>query len=100
MAIHTGTCPLDCPDACALLIETDASGQLKRLRGDPDHPYTRGFLCGKTARFHELVHHGGRLLMPLVRRGSSLEPSTWEAAIEMIVERVTQSRGEEILPLY
>jgi anaerobic selenocysteine-containing dehydrogenase len=100
MATHTGTCPLDCPDACALLIETDASGRLQRLRGDPDHPYTRGFLCGKTARFHELVDHGGRLQTPLVRRGSSLEPTSWEAAVGVIAERIARIRGEEILPLY
>jgi anaerobic selenocysteine-containing dehydrogenase len=100
MAIHTGTCPLDCPDACALLIETDESGRLRRLRGDPSHPYTRGFLCGKTARFHELVHNGGRLMTPLVRRGSSLEPSSWEASIDMIAERIARTRGEQILPLF
>jgi anaerobic selenocysteine-containing dehydrogenase len=100
MAIHTGTCPLDCPDACGLLIETDESGQLRRLRGDPGHPYTRGFLCGKTARYHELVHHGGRLTEPLVRRGSRLEPSSWEAGIGVIAERIARTRGEQILPLY
>ena len=100
MATHSSTCPLDCPDACGLLVETDDSGRFTRLAGDPSHPYTRGFLCGKTARYHELVHSGRRLLEPLVRRGGCLEPTTWEAAVALIAERVAAVRGEDILPLY
>lgn len=100
MATYPGTCPLDCPDACGLLIETDGAGQLRRLRGDPDHPYTRGFLCGKTARFHELVHSGARLTTPLVRRGGSLEPASWDEAVGAIADRVERTDGEQILPLF
>ncbi len=100
MATYSGTCPLDCPDACGLLIETDDSGQLRRLKGDPDHPYTRGFLCGKTARFHELVRSGTRLTTPLVRSGNGLEPASWEHAVGVIADRVARAEGERILPLY
>lgn len=100
MDMHRGTCPLDCPDACGLLIELDEAGRLLRLRPDPDQPYTRGFLCGKTARFHELVRHGDRLTTPLMRRGGTLEPCSWEAAIGAIAERVSRTSGEQILPLY
>ncbi len=99
MATHTGTCPLDCPDSCGLLIELDEAGRLQRLMGDPGHPYTRGFLCGKTARFHELVHDGGRLTTPLLRRNGALEPSTWEECVDIIAERAASTAGEEILPL-
>ena len=100
MTTFSGTCPLDCPDACGLLIEIDESGQLRRLKGDPDHPYTRGFLCGKTARFHELVHSGTRLTTPLIRSGSGLEPASWEHAIGVIADRLERTDGEQILPLY
>ena len=31
------------------------------LRGDPDHPFTRGFLCQKVARYLERVYHPDRL---------------------------------------
>lgn len=95
----SGTCPLDCPDACGLWIETGADGGFRRLRGDRDHPYTRGFLCAKTSRYHELVHHGGRLTTPMWRRGGRLEPCTWEQAVGAVAERVARTPGEQILPL-
>ena len=41
-----GACPLDCPDTCSWLVTVE-DGRAVRLRGDPDHPYTRGALCNK-----------------------------------------------------
>ena len=41
-------CPYDCPDGCGLLVETDGKC-VYRVKGDPDHPVTRGFVCRKTA---------------------------------------------------
>ncbi len=34
------TCPLDCYDACSMFLEN-------KLKGDPDHPVTKGHLCYK-----------------------------------------------------
>jgi hypothetical protein len=36
-----GACALDCPDTCAWIV-TVKDGQPVDLRGDPDHPFTRG----------------------------------------------------------
>src|SRR6266568_9228564 len=38
------TCPLDCPDTCSILVRVEG-GRVTRLEGDPQHPFTRGFLC-------------------------------------------------------
>ena len=38
---------------CSWRVETNA-GIAVRLRGDPDHPYTRGVLCNKLKDFIEL----------------------------------------------
>ena len=46
-------CALDCPDACSLLIDVDPAGRGSKFRGNPRHPVTRGFLCGKVARYLE-----------------------------------------------
>lgn len=98
MAITPVTCPLDCPDACGMLVESDASGRFVALRGNPAHGYSRGVLCGKTALFGELVQSSERLLTPLVRRGpkssAPLEPASWDEAIARIVARVTPLRSE------
>lgn len=96
----TTACPFDCPDACGVLVETDASGALKRLKGNPDHEWSRGSLCGKTAIYHELVHAPGRLSVPLIRSGSGFEEATWDEALGVIARRMDGIDGSDVLALY
>ncbi|MGB9611732.1 MAG: hypothetical protein ACPL7M_12230, partial [Bryobacteraceae bacterium] len=60
-SIRHSVCALDCPDACAILVETDGERAV-RLRGDPAHPVTQGFLCAKVTRYLEREYHPERLL--------------------------------------
>jgi anaerobic selenocysteine-containing dehydrogenase len=95
------TCPLDCPDACGVQVESDDRGRLLALKGHPDHGWSRGTLCGKTALYGEMVESPARLTSPLVRRGGKkgapLEPASWDDAIARIAERVGPLPGERIL---
>jgi anaerobic selenocysteine-containing dehydrogenase len=99
MPLHPTACPLDCPDACGVLVETDAAGELLRVRGNPAHPYSRGTLCAKTSRYHELVRSEERLLTPLVREGAELVPASWERALGVAAERLAAVAGPEVLAL-
>ncbi len=60
-------CALDCPDACSLLINVE-NGAGTRLRGNPAHPVTRGFLCGKVARYLDREYSPERLLLSAAAR--------------------------------
>lgn len=100
MSLHTSACPLDCPDACGVLVETDPEGRLVRLRGNPDHPWSAGSLCGKTAIYHELVHSPERLGEPLVREHGELRPATWDEALDRVAAGLDGLRGEELLDLH
>ncbi|NDJ09942.1 MAG: molybdopterin oxidoreductase [Acidobacteriia bacterium] len=99
-------CALDCPDACSLLINVDETGRGSRLRGNPDHPITQGFLCGKVARYLEREYSPDRLLYPLRRVGAKgegrFERLGWDSALDLIAERlqaVAREFGPEaILP--
>ncbi len=101
--LHPTTCPLDCPDACGVLVEADDHGRFVRLRGDPAHSASRGTLCGKTMLYGELVSSPDRLLRPLVREGGRksgrLVETTWERALDRIAERLAPLAGESILAL-
>ena len=99
MALHASACPLDCPDACGVRIETDAEGRFLRLEGNPDHSWSRGTLCGKTAIYHELARGEGRLAQPLVRKGGKLTPASWEEALERVV-RGFAGLGPQLLALH
>jgi len=103
--IRHSVCALDCPDACALLINVE-NGKGSRLRGDPEHPVTRGFLCGKVARYLEREYSPERLLYPLRRTGPKGEGRfariTWDEALDEIATRFqaisAESGPEAILP--
>src|SRR5712671_5300798 len=105
MEIRHSVCALDCPDACALLVHIE-DGRATRLRGDPDHPITRGFLCGKVAKYLDREYSPERLLYPQKRVGAKgegrFERISWDEALDTIalnLKRVSQEFGSEsILP--
>ncbi len=85
-------CPHDCPDTCGIVVTVDpASGRAVKLRGDPDHPFTRGFLCQKVANYLDRVYHPGRVLYPQRRVGRKgegrFERITWAEAVLTIADR-------------
>lgn len=83
-------CPHDCPDACGMLVTLDGD-QAVAVRGDREHPFTRGFLCHKVSRYAERVYHRDRLQFPLRRVGpkgsGQFERISWDAALEEIATR-------------
>jgi len=99
------TCPLDCPDACSLLLTLE-EGRLVRVEGDPRHPITQGFACAKTYRYPERVKE--RLLYPMRRVGRKGEGRfvriTWEEALDEMAERLKAvldaHGGEAVLPYH
>ena len=87
-----GACPHDCPDTCAMLVTVE-NGRAVRVAGDPDHPFTQGFLCAKVNRYVERTYHEGRLRTPLRRVGpkgsGAFVPVSWESALTEIAERLS-----------
>ena len=51
-----GGCPHDCPDTCAMLYEVE-DNKLLSVKGNPDHPMTRGGLCVKVKNYEERHYH-------------------------------------------
>ncbi|MCS7046265.1 MAG: molybdopterin-dependent oxidoreductase, partial [Gemmataceae bacterium] len=86
-------CPHDCPDTCSMLVTVE-NGKAVRLRGDPDHPFTRGFLCQKVSRYLERVYHPDRLLYPQIRVGAKGEGkfrrTTWDEALDLITAKLKE----------
>jgi anaerobic selenocysteine-containing dehydrogenase len=95
--VRHSVCALDCPDACGLLINVE-NGVGSKLRGHPEHPVTRGFLCGKVARYLDREYHPNRLLHPLKRVGpkgeGQFERITWDEALDTIAARLSAIADE------
>jgi anaerobic selenocysteine-containing dehydrogenase len=85
---------------------TVEEGRAVALAGDPDHPITVGFLCGKVSNYLERVYAEDRLLYPLVRRGAKgegkFERVSWDEALDRVADELARVRdefgGEAILP--
>ncbi len=82
-----GACPHDCPDTCAM-IYTVEDGRLVNVRGNPDHPMTRGALCVKVKDFDQHHYNPDRILHPMRRVGpkgsGKFERISWDAALDEI----------------
>lgn len=106
MAIKKKTiCPLDCPDSCGM-IATVVDGRVTELAGDPEHPYTRGFICRKMRRYPERLYGEHRVLYPQIRTGKKGEGRfrriAWDEALTILADRLAETcrrfGGEAILP--
>jgi anaerobic selenocysteine-containing dehydrogenase len=80
-------CPMNChPTLCGMLVTVD-DGRLVSVKGDPDNPDSRGFLCVRGQASREIVDNSKRLLRPLVRAGrgdTSWRETTWDEALDLI----------------
>jgi anaerobic selenocysteine-containing dehydrogenase len=100
------TCPRDCYDGCGIAVEIEGD-RVERVLGDPDHPVSRGKLCGKCALAYNGVwrDRDARLSRPLRRTGRKGEgrfaPVSWEDALAEIAEQlhgvVAQQGAESVL---
>jgi anaerobic selenocysteine-containing dehydrogenase len=100
-----GTCHHDCPDSCGWVATVD-DGVVVKLRGNPEHPYSRGELCPKVNRFVDRLYSADRVLHPLIRTGAKGEGefrrAGWDEALALIAERthaaIDAHGGETVLP--
>jgi len=78
-------CARDCYDTCSMIIETDKKGNLISIRGDSDHPITRGTLCPRGVKDIEHVYKN-RILYPHKFDNSmrDYERFSWEEALNKI----------------
>lgn len=102
---HHGGCPHDCPDTCSMVYEVE-NGQLSSVRGNPDHPMTRGGLCVKLKDYEKRHYHPERVLYPMRRTGpkgsGQFERISWDEALTEITDRwkaiIEQYGPQAIIP--
>ncbi len=90
------TCPRDCYDACGMVV-IKRQGEIVRVKGDPEHPISRGELCGKCAVAYNgaWIDREARLTQPLKRIGAKGQgqfvPITWDEAMGAIAEKLQET---------
>jgi anaerobic selenocysteine-containing dehydrogenase len=99
--IRTTTCPL-CEASCGILVDVDG-GRVQSIRGDPDDPLSRGYICPKAAALGDLHEDPDRVRTPLVRTGDGWREASWEEAIARAADglaRIRRRHGRDAVAIY
>src|SRR5262245_47458789 len=94
-------CPMNChPTLCGMLVEVE-DGRLLAVKGDPENPDSRGFLCVRGHASREIIDNPQRLLRPLVRARTSdpFREADWDEALDLIAARM-RAVGREAVGLW
>jgi anaerobic selenocysteine-containing dehydrogenase len=78
---------------CGVLVHME-DGKITNIKGDPDHPDTKGYCCVKARAQAELMDHPDRLKYPLRRMGErgsgKWERVSWDEALDEIADQLTR----------
>lgn len=83
-----------CSRNCGLKVDID-NGNFIRIRGDEDHPVSKGYICQKAARLAHYQQHADRLTHPLKRMPDGhFATVSWDEALDDIARRLVAIRDQ------
>ncbi|MDB5072935.1 MAG: dehydrogenase [Candidatus Eremiobacteraeota bacterium] len=98
---HFRACNL-CEAICGLEI-TVANGAITDLRGDALDPLSHGHICPKGNALIDLHADPDRLKTPIRRTAGGWEPIAWDAAFDLVAERlkaIVEEHGDDGVAIY
>ncbi|WP_321423161.1 molybdopterin-dependent oxidoreductase [uncultured Methanobacterium sp.] len=88
------TCTRDCPGSCSI-IATVEDGKVTKLRGNPEHDITAGFLCKNTTHYLENYFYSDkRILHPLLKVEGEWERISWDEALNIAAFKISKVINE------
>lgn len=96
------TCPL-CDAVCGLQVTLDADGHVTSVRGDPEDPFSGGYVCPKGASLGRIDEDPDRLRAPMIRSNGEWRVATWEEAFHAVdqgLTRVIDAHGRDAVAVY
>ena len=92
---HPTACVL-CENNCGIEVKVSVDGQrIEKVKGDPKHPGSQGYLCQKASRLDHYQNSVDRILHPLKRTpDGDYEQISWEQAISEVAEKLSAIRDK------
>lgn len=84
------TCTL-CPVGCSLKLD-ERDGEIMRTRTCENREVNDIWLCDKGWFGYEFTYSQERLTRPLIRRNGTLEPASWEEALNLIASHIKEAK--------
>lgn len=83
-----------CGTGCGVELGV-TGGKLVALRGDQQHPTTKGLVCAKALFLPKIVYSKDRLTKPLVRNAAGvLEEAEWDEAMDLVADKFAEAITE------
>jgi thiosulfate reductase/polysulfide reductase chain A len=86
-----------CHSECGVLVHINR-GAVTKIKPDPDHPSSRGYICIKGTHYADFTYHPDRLKYPLKRAGErgegKWERISWDKGLDEIAARLTEVKGK------
>src|SRR5665811_709894 len=84
----TNTVCMQCPWGCGIHVHVK-DGAIDRISGNKNHTFSKGIVCPKGLAANEVLTHPKRITSPMRRTDDGWEAISWDAAFEILVERLT-----------
>jgi anaerobic selenocysteine-containing dehydrogenase len=82
------SCPMDCFDLCRFKVTVE-DNRVVHLKGDPDHPLTRGVVCRKGKKLVEHLVHPARLRHPLMKQGDTFVKISYDQVFDLMAKKIS-----------
>ena len=93
-----------CSVGCQMHVET-RMGEVLRTKANPalrdqtpvntrDRGPGDGMLCTRGRFGYDYIHDDGRLAQPLVRRDGQLESASWDEALSLVANKISEAKSE------
>ncbi|MCG8616397.1 MAG: molybdopterin-dependent oxidoreductase [Desulfobacterales bacterium] len=81
------SCRMDCFHLCRFTVSVEKN-KITGLKGDPNHPLTRGVVCPKARQLITRHHHPDRLTQPLIRTATGFSPISYDEVIPLLADKL------------
>ena len=99
--LHHRACNL-CEAMCGVVVELEG-GQVRRVHGDPEDPFSKGHVCPKVVGLQDLLEDPDRLRQPMRRTATGWQTVGWDAALDEAASRlheIQERHGRDAVATY
>lgn len=91
-----------CDEHCGILVRT-VNGIVVKVEGNPDHPRSRGHICGRANAYPMNLYNPYRVKAPMKRtnpdKGLGVDPKwqeiSWEEGLTLVADKLKEIRKEQ-----
>lgn len=101
--VHKRTYCKVCMTNCGLIAEVANDCRILKIKGDFDHPITKGYTCPKGRATGQIYHLDRPITRPMMRKGDALVEVEWDEALDDIAARlrtVINAHGPHAVGMY